>query len=150
VRFLLYDRITALEPGKRIEGVKCVSLTESFLRGHFDRKPCMPGSLVIEALVQLTAWCAITKHDFGVTLVLSMLDDVTVPADLAPGHTLRMTGELLGTNAKGSMARAWAEVEGRRVAEIGRILYAHLPVPDGEILRARLAYFGGLPTGGTP
>jgi len=147
VRFLLYDRITALEPGKRIEGVKCVSLTEEFFRGHFDRKACMPGSLVIEALVQLTAWCAITKHDFETTLVLSMLDDVTVPADLAPGSTLQMTGELLGTNAKGSMARAWAEVDGERVAQVGRILYAHLPVADPAILRERLAYFGGTPDG---
>lgn len=145
MRFLLFDRITHLEPGKRIEGVKCVSLTEEFHRGHDDRMPCMPGSLVIEAMVQLTAWCAIAKHDYRLSCVLSMLDDVTVPADLRPGSTLHITGELLGTNPKGSFAKTTASVDGMEVASIGRVLYAHIPMPDPEILRERLRYFGGAP-----
>ncbi len=145
MRFLLYDRVLSLEPGKRIEGVKSISLTEEFLRGHFDRKACMPGSLIIESMVQLTAWCAIAKHDYKYSLVLSMLDDVQVPADLGPGHTLHITGEVLGTNPKGSMARAYAEVDGERVASVGRVLYAHVPVPDPEVLRERFRYYGGTP-----
>jgi len=145
MRFLLFDRITKLEPGVRIEGVKCVSLTEEFFRNHFDRTPCMPGSLVVEAMVQLTAWCAIAEHDFTLSCVLSMLDDVQVPADLPPGTTLKITGELIGTNPKGSFARAWAEVDGERIASIGRVLYAHVPMPDPEVLRERLRYFGGTP-----
>ena len=142
MRFLLFDRVTHLEPGKRIEGVKCVSITEEFLRGHFDRAPCMPGSLVIEAMVQLTAWCAIAKHDYKLSCVLSMLDDVRVPADLRPGTTIRITGELLGSNPKGSFAKAVATVDDVQVASIGRVLYAHVPMPDARILRERLRYFG--------
>jgi len=145
VRFLLFDRITHLEPGERIEGVKCVSLTEEFLRGHFVRAPCMPGSLVIESMVQLTAWCAIARHDYRLSCVLSMLDDARVPADLRPGTTIRITGELLGTNPKGSFARARAEADGVEIASIGRVLYAHVPMPDPEILRERLRYLGGAP-----
>ncbi|MDJ0521572.1 MAG: hypothetical protein QNJ90_05795 [Planctomycetota bacterium] len=145
MRFLLFDRITELEPGKHVRGVKCVSLTEEFLRDHFTRTPCMPGSLVIEAMVQLTAWCAIAKHDYALSCVLSMLDDVQVPADLPPGTTLHIEGELLGTNPKGSFAKARATVDGQEVARIGRVLYAHVPMPDPEILRERLRYFGGTP-----
>jgi 3-hydroxyacyl-[acyl-carrier-protein] dehydratase len=122
-----------------------VSITEEFLRDHYDRMPCMPGSLVIEAMVQLTAWCAIAKHDYKLSCVLSMLDDVTVPADLRPGSTLHITGELLGTNPKGSFAKTTASVDGVEVARIGRVLYAHVPMPDPEILRERLRYFGGTP-----
>ncbi len=145
MRFLLFDRITHLEPGKRIEGIKCVSMTEEFLRDHYDRAPCMPGSLVIEAMVQMTAWAAIAKHDYKLSCVLSMLDDVTVPADLRPGTTIRITGTLLGTNPKGSVAKASATVDGEEVASIGRVLYAHVPMPDPEILRERLHYFGYTP-----
>ena len=126
-----------LEPGRRIEGVKCVSLTEECFRGHFDRQPTVPGTLLVEAMVQLLAWAAITKHEFKTLLVLSSLDDVNVPAALRPGYRVDLFGELVGTNPRGSVGRAWAEVDGERVASIGRVLYAHLEAPEPEVLRAR-------------
>ena len=155
MRFLLFDRVTQLEPGKRIAGVKCVSLSEEYLKGHFTRVPLVPGSLIIESMLQLTAWCAITKHEYAFSLVLSVMENVEVPADLAPGREIHLFGELMGTNPKGSMARAWAEVDGERIASIGRIIYAHVPVPDPEALRERFGYFSGaaaeaLSDGGCP
>ena len=143
MRFLLFDRITHIEPGKRVAGVKCVNLTDESLRGHFDRRALVPGSLVIESMLQLTAWSAITKHDFKYSLVLSVLEDVQVPHDLGPGHRIDLFGELKGTNPKGSIAHAWAEVDGERIASAGRILYAHVPVPDPEALRRQYRYLGG-------
>jgi 3-hydroxyacyl-[acyl-carrier-protein] dehydratase len=145
VRFLLFDRVTHLEPGRRIEGVKCTSLTEEYLRGHFPRSARVPGSLLVESMVQLTAWCAIARHDYAFSLVLSVLEDVEVPCDLAPGCQVRLVGEISGTNPKASVGTAWAEVDGARVARIGRVLYAHVPAPDPDALRARLRYFGGTP-----
>lgn len=143
MRFLLFDRITKLDPGRRIEGVKCISLTEECFRGHFDRRSLFPGSLLVEAMIQLLAWCAMAKHDFTTSLVLSMLDDVQVPVDLEPGHRVALFGELMGTNPRGSTGRAWAEVDGERIASVGRVLYAHLPVPDPEVLRERFRMYGG-------
>jgi len=145
VRFLLFDRVTRLDPGKRIEGVKCVSLTEEYLRGHFDRKPLVPGALIVEAMVQLLGWLVITKHDYSLSVVLSVLEDVEVPSDLRPGCTLELFGELQGTNKKGSMGHAWAEVDGTQVARIGRVLYGHFPHPNPDVLRQRFAYYGGEP-----
>jgi 3-hydroxymyristoyl/3-hydroxydecanoyl-(acyl carrier protein) dehydratase len=145
VRFLLFDRITRLEPGRIVEGIKTVSLSEACFDKHFERQALMPASLICEAMVQITAWCAITAHDYALSCVLSMLDDVHLPSDLGPGTTLHLTGKLEGTNPKGSFATAFAEVDGKRVASIGRILYAHVPVPDPALLRERLRYFGGAP-----
>jgi 3-hydroxyacyl-[acyl-carrier-protein] dehydratase len=142
MRFLLFDRITKLEPGKRIEGVKCVTLTEEYLRGHFDRTPMVPGALMIEAMIQLLAWCAIVTHDFEHSLVLSILEDVTVPADLRPGHRVDLFGELTGTNPRGSMGRCWAEIHGERIASVGRVLYAHVPNVDPDQLRERFRAYG--------
>lgn len=146
MRFLLFDRVTKLEPGRRIEGVKCVSLTEECFRGHFDRRPLLPGTLLVEAMIQLLAWSAIVKHDFRTLLVLSGLDDVRVPADLRPGCRVDLFGELVGTHPRGSLGRAWAEVDGERVASVGRVLYAHLEAPDPDVLRARFhELYGGAP-----
>jgi beta-hydroxyacyl-ACP dehydratase FabZ len=50
--FLLVDRITSLEKGKRVVGLKNVSINEPFFQGHFPGRPIMPGVLVAEALAQ--------------------------------------------------------------------------------------------------
>ena len=51
--FLLVDRITEVELGKRIVGIKNVTINEPFFQGHFPGKPIMPGVLIIEAMAQV-------------------------------------------------------------------------------------------------
>ncbi len=144
MRFLLFDRVTRFEPGNRIEGVKSLSISEEYLRGHFDRRALVPSSLIIEAMVQLLGWLAIHRHDYTLMVVLSVLEDVEVVPEIGPGRTLTLFGELRGTNPKGSIGHAWAEVDGVEVARIGRVLYGHLPHPEPDVLRKRFAYYGGV------
>jgi beta-hydroxyacyl-ACP dehydratase FabZ len=51
--FLLVDRIVALEPEKRITGLKNVTVNEPFFQGHFPGAPVMPGVLILEAMNQV-------------------------------------------------------------------------------------------------
>lgn len=51
--FLLVDRILELEIGKRVVGLKNVTLNEPFFPGHFPNNPVMPGVLIIEAMAQV-------------------------------------------------------------------------------------------------
>jgi beta-hydroxyacyl-ACP dehydratase FabZ len=50
--FLLVDRIVEWDPGKRIVGIKNVTINEPFFQGHFPGHPIMPGVLIVEALAQ--------------------------------------------------------------------------------------------------
>lgn len=50
--FLLVDRVTEFEQGKRILAYKNLTINEPFFQGHFPMHPVMPGVLVIEALAQ--------------------------------------------------------------------------------------------------
>jgi beta-hydroxyacyl-ACP dehydratase FabZ len=51
--FLLVDRIVELEEGKRIVGIKNVTINEPFFQGHFPGYPIMPGVLIVESIAQV-------------------------------------------------------------------------------------------------
>lgn len=48
------DKVLKIENGKRILGVKSFTMTEDFGSDHFPVKPVMPGTMIIEAFVQLS------------------------------------------------------------------------------------------------
>ena len=56
MRFFLVDKVTAIEVGKTISGIKCVTLTDEVLHDHFPDHPIIPGTLVVEGLAQLTGF----------------------------------------------------------------------------------------------
>jgi UDP-3-O-[3-hydroxymyristoyl] N-acetylglucosamine deacetylase/3-hydroxyacyl-[acyl-carrier-protein] dehydratase len=51
--FLLVDRVLELESGKRVVGLKNVTVNEPFFQGHFPERPIMPAVLIIEAMAQV-------------------------------------------------------------------------------------------------
>jgi len=53
--FLLVDRVLEIEDGKRIVGMKNVTINEPFFQGHFPGNPVMPGVMILEALAQAAA-----------------------------------------------------------------------------------------------
>lgn len=53
--FLMIDRVTQIEMGKRIQAIKNVTINEPFFNGHFPHRPVMPGVLMLEAMAQAAA-----------------------------------------------------------------------------------------------
>ena len=50
--FLLIDRVIGLKPGKIVQAIKNVTISEPFYNGHFPGEPIMPGVLILEAMAQ--------------------------------------------------------------------------------------------------
>jgi 3-hydroxyacyl-[acyl-carrier-protein] dehydratase len=50
--FIMIDRITELEPGKRAVAIKNVTGNDILFLGHFPDKAVMPGAAIIEAMAQ--------------------------------------------------------------------------------------------------
>jgi 3-hydroxyacyl-[acyl-carrier-protein] dehydratase len=53
--FLLIDKITDIDLGKSVTGIKSVTYNEPFFLGHFPSHPVMPGVLILESMAQSAA-----------------------------------------------------------------------------------------------
>lgn len=142
MRFLYIDRILGVERGVRAHALKTFALSEAFFQGHYSRKPIVPGAIILEALAQITGWLIVYTHDFNKSCVISLAQDVRLPAELAPGATLEIHGEILDTGEKGSLAKAYATLDGEVVAECGRFIYAHFANARPEALREEFRAYG--------
>jgi len=91
--FLLVDRITEMEPGKRIVGLKNVTINEPFFTGHFPGHPVMPGVLIIEAMAQVACVLAILSSDESVRSKVTYfagIDNAKFRKPVFPGDQLRL------------------------------------------------------------
>src|SRR4030067_1283017 len=116
MRFLYYDRVTKIEKGKTIKGVKAFSLSEEFLRGHYNKIAIVPGVIFIEAMAQLLGWLIIYSHDFRLSAIMSLVEDVSTSSKLRPGFMAEIHGEIISTSKKDSLGRAWITVDGETIA----------------------------------
>lgn len=147
MRFLYYDRVTEIEKGKRIVGVKAFPLSEEFFRGHHRKKAVVPGVIFIEAMAQLLGWLIIYSHDFNLSAIMSLIQDVEVPSGLRPGFLAEIRGEILSTTKRDSLGRAEVLIEGKRVASVERLIYSHFKGFPSDELKKRFEYYSGMRTG---
>ena len=132
--FLLVDRVTEFEPGKRLCGYKNVSNNEPFFQGHFPGHPVMPGVLVVEAmaqcgglLTQLTAQQNGT-HIAGQEQLFYMvkIDNARFSRMVVPGDRLDLEVQVKRTIRNMTQFSGSARVDGEQVA-CAEILCAEVP-----------------------
>lgn len=89
MKFLLIDRISELEAGRRIVAHKALTLAEEYLADHFATFPVLPGVLMLEAIVQASAVLVQVSHNFSHGLVLlKEARNVTYRSFVSPGQVL--------------------------------------------------------------
>lgn len=116
---LLVDRITHFEPGRRIVGLKNVTINEPFFQGHYPGHPIMPGVLIIEAMAQvggLLLMDTIENPDEKVVYFMS-LNNVKWRRPVTPGDQLVFELELLQFRRSICKMRGEGFVDGALVAE---------------------------------
>jgi 3-hydroxyacyl-[acyl-carrier-protein] dehydratase len=143
MRFLFYDAVTRIEKGKSIAGVKSFSLSEEFLRRHYTKIALVPGVIMIEAMAQLLGWLIIYSHDFRLSAIMSLIEDVTITSTLRPGFRAEIRGEIISTSKRDSLGMASIYVNNECVASLNRIIYSHFHEVRPEELKQRFEYYSG-------
>jgi len=101
--FLLVDRVTQIEKGKRITALKNVTINEPFFVGHFPHRPVMPGVLMLEALAQAAALLAFDALDATpndqMVYYFAGIEGARFKRPVEPGDQLVLQVELLRMKA---------------------------------------------------
>jgi 3-hydroxyacyl-[acyl-carrier-protein] dehydratase len=121
MKFVLIDRIIAVEPPTRLVATKSLTLAEEYLADHFPTFPVMPGVMMLEAMVQSAAWLVRLTQNFSHSMVvLEEAKNINYKSFVSPGRTLEVTAEAVEIN------EAWSDFK-----TFGRS-------GDDEMVKARL------------
>jgi len=118
--FVMIDKVTELEPGKKIVAIKNVSYNEWFFQGHFPSQPILPGVLIIEAMAQASIILFAAAKNPGADKKLTYYlgsTKVRFLRPVTPGDQLVITIEPLKVVAYAAIVKAQAKVKDTVVAE---------------------------------
>jgi len=158
VKFVLVDRISELQPRRRIVAHKALSLAEEYLGDHFPRFPVLPGVLMLEAMVQASAWLVRASLDFAASLVLlKEARNVSYKSFVVPGQVLTIESDCKELTDEQSAFAACGSSDGRTIVK-AQFTLRHLNLADGnpalaeldEQIRAQLRALFGLLSAGRP
>jgi UDP-3-O-[3-hydroxymyristoyl] N-acetylglucosamine deacetylase/3-hydroxyacyl-[acyl-carrier-protein] dehydratase len=117
--FLLVDKILDVEEGKRIVGIKNVTINEPFFQGHFPGHPIMPGVLIIESMAQVGGMLlmrSIADPKSKVVYFMS-LDNIKFRRPVRPGDQLRIELDVVHMRGSTCRMRGVARVDGEVATE---------------------------------
>jgi len=118
--FLLVDRVLEIDAGKRIVGIKNVTINEPFFQGHFPGHPIMPGVLIIEALAQAAGVLAVESlglADSGKLVYFMAIEGAKFRTPVEPGCLLQLEVEFIQKRATVCKFAGKASVDGKLAAE---------------------------------
>ena len=123
MRFFLFDKIVEFEKNKSCVAVKSVSYSEDFFVKHYDKRPIMPESLLLEAIGQVGSWATAASIDFEALSILLSVESFQLFRSVKPGDLLRLEVEIKSNNDFGSLVSGLAKVEDEIVAKAEKIAY---------------------------
>ncbi|MCS7171186.1 MAG: 3-hydroxyacyl-ACP dehydratase FabZ [Aquificaceae bacterium] len=122
---LLVDKVLEMEMGKRIVGLKNVSINEPVFQGHFPGFPLMPGVYILEAMAQVGGILMIKSLGLEIgkyAVVFAGVDEARFKKPVYPGDQLILELEAVSLKKSLSKMKGTARVGSEVVATA--LLYA--------------------------
>jgi 3-hydroxyacyl-[acyl-carrier-protein] dehydratase len=114
--FLLVDRVTELEPDKRIVGIKNVSLNERYLSPTRGSRPALPPTILTEAVAQVGAILILSKPENREKLIFFMgIERVRFKRPVFPGDVVEIEAVVKRLRSRMGVLSGAARVDGQIV-----------------------------------
>ncbi len=128
--FLLVDRITELEPDKRIVGVKNVTLNERYLSRQPGEPPALPPTILTEAIAQVGAILILSKPENREKLIFFMgIERVRYRGVVRPGEAVEIEARVKRLRSRMGQLDGFARV-GDRIVASGTMTFALGPATN--------------------
>jgi 3-hydroxymyristoyl/3-hydroxydecanoyl-(acyl carrier protein) dehydratase len=129
--FLLVDRITELEPDKRIVGVKNVSLNERYLSHTPGQRPALPPTILTECIAQVGAILILWKPENREKLPLfRSIERVRYRRPVYAGDVVEIEARVKRLRSRMGQLEGFARVDGTVVVS-GTMTFALGPAQSG-------------------
>ena len=129
--FLLVDRITELEPDKRIVGVKNVSLNERYLSYQAGDRPALPPTILTECVAQVGAILILSKPENREKLIFfAGIERVRYRYPVYAGDIVEIEARVKRLRSRMGVFEGSGRVNGRTVIQ-GTMTFALGPVQAG-------------------
>ena len=119
MRYLLVDRIDEVVIDVSARGRKNVAMTEDYLEWHFPEQPVVPGTLILEAFVQLAGWLEAASSGFERWVLLDRVASARYFGAAVPGDRIDLVLERVATTDPSRRAyRGESTVNGLKKASV--------------------------------
>jgi 3-hydroxyacyl-[acyl-carrier-protein] dehydratase len=116
--FLLVDRITEIEPDKRIVGIKNVSHDEHILFRRPGERPVLPPTILTEAVAQVGAILILSKPENRNKLIFFMgIDRVRYRRPVYAGDVVLIEANVVRLRSRMGMLKGRGRVNGQVVLD---------------------------------
>jgi len=128
--FLLVDRITELEPDKRIVGIKNVSLNERLLAQRPGSRPALPPTILTECVAQVGAILILSKPENRDKLpFFAGIERVRFRRPVFAGDVVEIEARVKRLRSRMGQLSGYARVNGE-VVLAGTMTFALGPAPS--------------------
>jgi len=116
--FLLVDRVTEFDRGRRIVATKHFSVNDEVVQGYGAAAPVVPMAIVFEMVTQLGAILVLERPEMAGKVAVILQVPMARTLDLIrPGETLRVVAEVVRLRENFGELRGAAYRDGQLVAE---------------------------------
>lgn len=127
--FLLVDRITTLEPDRRIVGIKNVSRNERYLSMTSGTTPTFPPTILTECVAQVGAILILSKpENRGKLILFRSIDRARFRHPVYAGDVIEIEARVKRLRSTMGQLQGFARVNGRVVIE-GTMTFALAGAP---------------------
>jgi len=132
MKYILIDKVVAIENGRQATAVKGLSLAEEYLADHFPTFPVLPGVLLLQGIVETASWLVRQTQDFANSMVLlETARNVKYKSFLAPGSQIQYSVVAKSIEDKVSSFTGVGSVQGEHIVE-ARISLRHFNLADRD------------------